>query len=129
MGKREELLSLVKRLTNQRLGFAAFHRGGTLIGVIADMEAAPLLGMADALLPAIDIPSVADCQSNVHIVIPTSNCSFSGWKLRLLMFISGEFPTYRIFRVRIRIAYEISRIWKLPRHHQNLMAELSNTEF
>ncbi|KAJ7909723.1 hypothetical protein B0H13DRAFT_1877422 [Mycena leptocephala] len=34
--------------------------GGTLLGVNADMEAAPLLGMADALLPTIDIPSVAE---------------------------------------------------------------------
>ncbi|KAJ6487309.1 hypothetical protein DFH09DRAFT_1339546 [Mycena vulgaris] len=57
---KEELLSLVKRLTNQRLGFGALHRGGTLLGSNADTEAAPLLGMADALLPTIDIPSVAE---------------------------------------------------------------------
>ncbi|KAF8166267.1 hypothetical protein K438DRAFT_1941754 [Mycena galopus ATCC 62051] len=71
----EELLSLVKRLTNQRLGFVSLHRGGTLLGVNADMEAAPLLGMADALLPTIDIPSVAEkvkdavgvLKRNVHI--------------------------------------------------------------
>jgi hypothetical protein len=50
----EELLSLVKRLTNQRLGFVALHRGGTLLGINADMEAAPLLGIADAFLPTID---------------------------------------------------------------------------
>ncbi|KAJ6556722.1 hypothetical protein B0H10DRAFT_1967556 [Mycena sp. CBHHK59/15] len=56
----EELLSLVKRLTNQKLGFVALHRGGTLLGINADMEAAPLLGMADALLPTIDIPSVVE---------------------------------------------------------------------
>jgi hypothetical protein len=56
----EELLSLVKRLTDQRLGFVSLHRGGTLLGVNANMEAAPLLGMADALLPTIDIPSVAE---------------------------------------------------------------------
>ncbi|KAJ6606945.1 hypothetical protein B0H10DRAFT_2439850 [Mycena sp. CBHHK59/15] len=56
----EELLSLVKRLMNQKLGFVALHRGGTLLGINADMEAAPLLGMADALLPTIDIPSVVE---------------------------------------------------------------------
>ncbi|KAJ6595184.1 hypothetical protein DFH09DRAFT_1073005 [Mycena vulgaris] len=56
----EELLSLVKRLTNQKLGFAALHRSGTLLGFNADMETAPLLGMADALLPTIDIQSVAE---------------------------------------------------------------------
>jgi hypothetical protein len=55
----EEFLSLVRRLTNQRLGFVALHRGGTLLGINADMEATPLLGMADAL-PTIDIPSVAE---------------------------------------------------------------------
>ncbi|KAJ7115729.1 hypothetical protein C8R44DRAFT_927220 [Mycena epipterygia] len=56
----EELSSLVKRLTAQKLGFMALHRGGTLLGVNADMEPAPLLGMGDALLPTIDIPSVAE---------------------------------------------------------------------
>ncbi|KAJ6507086.1 hypothetical protein C8R45DRAFT_923251 [Mycena sanguinolenta] len=55
----DELLSLVKRLTNQSLGFVSLHRDGTVLGVNADMESAPLLGMADALLPTIDIPSVA----------------------------------------------------------------------
>ncbi|KAJ6603450.1 hypothetical protein DFH09DRAFT_1354653 [Mycena vulgaris] len=56
----EELPSLVKRLTNQKLGFAALHRSGTLLGFNADMETAPLLGMADTLLPTIDIQSVAE---------------------------------------------------------------------
>ncbi|KAJ7710894.1 hypothetical protein B0H17DRAFT_1123978 [Mycena rosella] len=56
----EELLALVKRLTNQKLGFVALHRTGTLLDFNADMEAAPLLGMADALLPTIVIPSVAE---------------------------------------------------------------------
>ncbi|KAJ6613831.1 hypothetical protein B0H10DRAFT_1951223 [Mycena sp. CBHHK59/15] len=76
----EELLSLVKHLTNQRLGFAALHRGGMLLGINADMEAAPLLGMADALLPTIDIPSVAEEVKDAVAVIPTSNSSFSRWK-------------------------------------------------
>ncbi|KAJ7251891.1 hypothetical protein C8J57DRAFT_1474350 [Mycena rebaudengoi] len=56
----EELLSLVRRLTSLKLGFVSLHRGGTLLGINADMEAAPLLGLADALLPTIDIPSVAE---------------------------------------------------------------------
>lgn len=55
----EEFLSLVKRLTNQKLGFVALHRVGTPLGINADVEASPLLGMADAL-PIIDIPSVAE---------------------------------------------------------------------
>ena len=71
----EELLSLVKHLTNKTLGFVSLHRGGTLLGVNADMEAAPLLGMADALLSTIDLPSVAEkvkdaarvLKRNVHI--------------------------------------------------------------
>ncbi|KAJ6448569.1 hypothetical protein C8R45DRAFT_947873 [Mycena sanguinolenta] len=56
----EEPLSLVKRLTTQPLGFVSPHRGRTLLSVNADMEAAPLLGMADALLLTISIPSVAE---------------------------------------------------------------------
>ncbi|KAJ6564162.1 hypothetical protein B0H19DRAFT_76035 [Mycena capillaripes] len=56
----EELISLVKRLTKQRLAFVALHRGGTLLGFNSDMEPAPLLGMADALLPTIDIPSAVE---------------------------------------------------------------------
>ncbi|KAJ7776033.1 hypothetical protein DFH07DRAFT_936976 [Mycena maculata] len=57
---KEELLALVRRLTNQKLGFVALHRSGTLLGFNADMETAPLLGMADTLIPTIDIPSVTE---------------------------------------------------------------------
>ncbi|KAJ7773568.1 hypothetical protein DFH07DRAFT_1057150 [Mycena maculata] len=56
----EELLALVRCLMNQKLGFVALHRSGTLLGFNADMETAPLLGMADALIPTIDIPSVTE---------------------------------------------------------------------
>ncbi|KAJ7289905.1 hypothetical protein C8J57DRAFT_1459663 [Mycena rebaudengoi] len=56
----EELLSLVRCLTGLKLGFVSLHHGRTLLGINADMEAAPLLGLADALLPTIDIPSVAE---------------------------------------------------------------------
>ncbi|KAJ7306174.1 hypothetical protein DFH08DRAFT_1054689, partial [Mycena albidolilacea] len=55
----EELQRLVKRLTNRNFGFVALHQRGTLLGVNGDMEAAAVLGLADAMLPTIDIPQVA----------------------------------------------------------------------
>ncbi|KAJ7757830.1 hypothetical protein B0H14DRAFT_2634834 [Mycena olivaceomarginata] len=50
---------LVKRLTNRNFGFVALHQRGTLLRVNGDMEAAAVLGLADAMLPTIDIPEVA----------------------------------------------------------------------
>jgi hypothetical protein len=55
----EELQRLVKRLTNRNFGFVALQQRGTLLGVNGDMEAAAVLGLADAMLPTIDIPEVA----------------------------------------------------------------------
>jgi hypothetical protein len=57
----EELQHLVKHLTNRNFGFVALHQRGTLLGVNGDMEAAAVLGLADAMLPTIDIPSSSFC--------------------------------------------------------------------
>ena len=51
----EEIFRLVMELTRRRLGFKALHKNGTLIGYNADMEPAPLLALADALYPTVDI--------------------------------------------------------------------------
>ncbi|KAJ7906823.1 hypothetical protein B0H13DRAFT_1880223 [Mycena leptocephala] len=45
---------LVKLLTARPIGFKAIHKNGTLMGLNADMEAAPVLGFGDAFLPTID---------------------------------------------------------------------------
>ncbi|KAJ6449078.1 hypothetical protein C8R45DRAFT_1224512 [Mycena sanguinolenta] len=55
----EELQRLVKRLTNKSFGFVALHQRGTILGANGDMEAAAVLGLADAMLPTIDIADVA----------------------------------------------------------------------
>jgi hypothetical protein len=44
-----EILRLISTLTSHRLRFKNFHPGGTLLGLLSDMEAAPLLGFADAV--------------------------------------------------------------------------------
>ncbi|KAJ7854828.1 hypothetical protein B0H14DRAFT_2579662 [Mycena olivaceomarginata] len=50
----EELQRLVKLITARPIGFKAIHKNGTLLGLNADMEAAPVLGFGDAFLPTID---------------------------------------------------------------------------
>ncbi|KAJ6524977.1 hypothetical protein B0H19DRAFT_1276334 [Mycena capillaripes] len=64
---------------SQTVGFVALHRGGTLLDINADMKATPLVEMVDALLPTIDIPSVAEEVKDALSVaaIPTSNGSFT----------------------------------------------------
>ncbi|KAJ7746127.1 hypothetical protein DFH07DRAFT_963006 [Mycena maculata] len=49
---------LVKRLTNRRFGSIALQQLGTILGANGDMEAAAV-GLADAMLPTINIPEVA----------------------------------------------------------------------
>lgn len=50
----EELRRLVTVLTGRPLLFKGLHVRGTILGLNADMEVAPLLGFADAFLPTID---------------------------------------------------------------------------
>ncbi|KAJ7741971.1 hypothetical protein DFH07DRAFT_777895 [Mycena maculata] len=49
---------LVKRLTNRHFGSVVLHQLGTILGANGDMEAAAV-GLADAILPTINIPEVA----------------------------------------------------------------------
>ncbi|KAJ7857858.1 hypothetical protein B0H13DRAFT_2574102 [Mycena leptocephala] len=44
-----EILRLISTLTSHRLRFKNLHPGGTLLRLLSDMEAAPLLGFADAV--------------------------------------------------------------------------------
>ncbi|KAJ7907852.1 hypothetical protein B0H13DRAFT_2662235 [Mycena leptocephala] len=44
-----EILRLISTLTSHRLRLKNLHPGGTLLGLLSDMEAAPLLGFADAV--------------------------------------------------------------------------------
>jgi hypothetical protein len=48
------ILVLVTVLTGRPLLFKGLHVRGTILGLNADMEVAPLLGLADAFLPIID---------------------------------------------------------------------------
>ncbi|KAJ6537019.1 hypothetical protein B0H19DRAFT_1382808 [Mycena capillaripes] len=50
----EELRRLVTVLAGRPLLFKGIHVCGTILGLNADMEVAPLLGFADAFLPTID---------------------------------------------------------------------------
>ncbi|KAJ7824848.1 hypothetical protein B0H13DRAFT_1918903 [Mycena leptocephala] len=104
----EEFLSLVRRLTNQRLGFVALHRGGTLLGINADMEASPLLGMADALLPIIDIPSVAEqIKDSVGLVKRNVRIHYSHVKRHLSREDQNRIPNFMY--IELPQTSEISR--------------------
>ncbi|KAJ6529350.1 hypothetical protein B0H19DRAFT_531758 [Mycena capillaripes] len=54
----EEIQRLVLKLTKKQLKFKGLHKGGKILGLNSDMEAAPLLGFADALVPTIDLEHV-----------------------------------------------------------------------
>ncbi|KAJ7732028.1 hypothetical protein B0H16DRAFT_1770721 [Mycena metata] len=54
----EEVQRLVLKFTKKPLKFKGLHKGGKILGVNSDMEAAPLLGLADALVPTVDIEPV-----------------------------------------------------------------------
>ncbi|KAJ7327666.1 hypothetical protein DFH08DRAFT_884920 [Mycena albidolilacea] len=54
----EEVQRLVLKLTRKPLKFKGLHKGGKNLGLNADMEAAPLLGFADAFISTIDLEDV-----------------------------------------------------------------------
>ncbi|KAJ6583245.1 hypothetical protein B0H10DRAFT_1962244 [Mycena sp. CBHHK59/15] len=51
----EEVQCLFFKLTRKRLKFKGLHKGGKILGLNSDMEAAPLLGFADAFVAMIDL--------------------------------------------------------------------------
>ncbi|KAJ7773919.1 hypothetical protein B0H16DRAFT_114703 [Mycena metata] len=54
----EEIQRLVLKLTKKQLKFKGLHKGGKILGLNSDMEAAPLLGFADAFAPTVDLEHV-----------------------------------------------------------------------
>ncbi|KAF8144511.1 hypothetical protein K438DRAFT_2029147 [Mycena galopus ATCC 62051] len=54
----EEIQHLVLKLTKKQLKFKGLHKGGKILGLNSDMEAAPLLGFADAFVPTVDLENV-----------------------------------------------------------------------
>lgn len=54
----EEVQRLVLKLTRKPLKFKGLHKGGKILGLNSDMEAAPLLGFADAFVPTVDLENV-----------------------------------------------------------------------
>ncbi|KAJ7465620.1 hypothetical protein FB451DRAFT_1487168 [Mycena latifolia] len=51
----EEIQRLVLKLTRKQLKFKGLHKGGKILGLNSDMEAAPLLGFADAFVGTVDL--------------------------------------------------------------------------
>ncbi|KAJ7796708.1 hypothetical protein B0H14DRAFT_3157834 [Mycena olivaceomarginata] len=54
----EEIQRLVLKLTKKQLRFKGLHKGGKILGLNSDMEAAPLLGFGDAFVSTVDIEDV-----------------------------------------------------------------------
>ncbi|KAJ6628320.1 hypothetical protein B0H10DRAFT_1940517 [Mycena sp. CBHHK59/15] len=54
----EEIQRLVLKLTKKQLKFKGLHKGGKILGLNSDMEAAPLLGFGDAFVATVDIEDV-----------------------------------------------------------------------
>ncbi|KAJ6472086.1 hypothetical protein C8R45DRAFT_1104288 [Mycena sanguinolenta] len=50
----EEIQRLVLKLTRKQLKFKGLHKGGKILGLNSNMEAAPLLGFADAFVATVD---------------------------------------------------------------------------
>ncbi|KAJ6518377.1 hypothetical protein DFH09DRAFT_1098563 [Mycena vulgaris] len=51
----DEVQRLVLKLTGKPLKFVGLHRGGRVLGLNPDMEAAPLLGLTDSFAPTVDL--------------------------------------------------------------------------
>ncbi|KAJ7731653.1 hypothetical protein B0H16DRAFT_1772774 [Mycena metata] len=94
-----EIFRLVLLLTGQPLHFKRVHRGGKILGLLSDMEAAPLLGFASALWEEMtpeyrakigDVDGIADLkhlseetrsrmQQLRHLRSPAELAEFAAW--------------------------------------------------
>ncbi|KAJ7813702.1 hypothetical protein B0H13DRAFT_2293928 [Mycena leptocephala] len=81
-----EILRLISTLTSHRLRFKNFHPGGTLLGLLSDMEAAPLLGFADVVWGHLNRGAASrDWDTYSHALVRslkdcTSHEAFEEWK-------------------------------------------------
>ncbi|KAJ7323299.1 hypothetical protein DFH08DRAFT_817869 [Mycena albidolilacea] len=66
----EELRRLVTVLIGRPLLFKGLHVRGTILGLNADMEVAPLLGFAEAFLPTIDREELRGVITNAGTLLP-----------------------------------------------------------
>ncbi|KAJ7841790.1 hypothetical protein B0H14DRAFT_2586681 [Mycena olivaceomarginata] len=66
----EELRRLVTVLTGRPLRFKGLHVHGTILGLNADMEVAPLLGFAEAILPNIDREELRGVVTDAGTLLP-----------------------------------------------------------
>jgi hypothetical protein len=66
----EELRRLVTVLTGRPLLFKGLHVRGTILGLNADMEVAPLLGFAEAFLPTIDREELRGVVTDAGTLLP-----------------------------------------------------------
>ncbi|KAJ7829086.1 hypothetical protein B0H14DRAFT_3717832 [Mycena olivaceomarginata] len=66
----EELRCLVTVLTGRPLLFKGLHVHGTILGLNADMEVAPLLGFAEAILPNIDREELRGVVTDARTLLP-----------------------------------------------------------
>ncbi|KAJ6541314.1 hypothetical protein B0H10DRAFT_2244909 [Mycena sp. CBHHK59/15] len=100
----EEVQRLVLKLTRKRLKFKGLHKGGKILGLNSDMEAAPLLGFADAFVATIDLEDFC-------LFCRPALTSFSG--IPLLSHLSKAIRQ-RIFNLKYlktRAAFEAFKAW------------------
>ncbi|KAJ7049792.1 hypothetical protein C8F01DRAFT_1264833 [Mycena amicta] len=62
------ILRLITTLTSQRLRFKNLHPGGTMLGLLSDMEAAPLLGFADAVWDTLTPARQAEIETPISLL-------------------------------------------------------------
>ncbi|KAK6981644.1 hypothetical protein R3P38DRAFT_3234088 [Favolaschia claudopus] len=66
----EEIQRLVITLTGRPILFKGIHKRGTILGLNADMEAAPLLGFGDAFLPTVDREELRGVVTSAETLLP-----------------------------------------------------------
>ncbi|KAJ6629014.1 hypothetical protein B0H10DRAFT_2208940 [Mycena sp. CBHHK59/15] len=113
----EEVQRLVLKLTRKRLKFKGLHKGGKILGLNSDMEAAPLLGFADAFVTTIDLEDVCsvvgtDAQKLLPFVLRVCYSHYNRG-IPLLSHLSKAIRQ-RIFNLKYlktRAAFEAFKAW------------------
>lgn len=114
-----EIIRLVGSLTTRRLTFKNLHHGGRILGINSDMEAAPLLGFAEAVWETLTPERQAEVETPRQLLSYVLRVCYVHFE-RYVRAFSQPFPTLTLLAVstpiisvssRPRIAHISNRSW------------------
>ncbi|KAF8189161.1 hypothetical protein K438DRAFT_1971805 [Mycena galopus ATCC 62051] len=124
----EEIQRLVLKLTKKQLKFKGLHKGGKILGLNSDMEAAPLLGFVDAFVPTVDLEHDALCLESLTYWITQVTTRKRIFDLKYLK-THEEVETFKAWIVTLADPQGVLKRWWDHKLLRGIIQCLSNIPF